>query len=376
MKYRALLVAAMAFALAACDRPKNGTAQLPASGAPTATAVAQASVPPPALDAQDPCRLLEVKEIEAVLGPLAGPPYRTRDASDDGEPDGNGDACRYDARDMRSLTAAVTWSGGGVALRVVWLPGAAVPEQVKGQLPKGFLPEGVDIAGEWDEARVIGCCRILALRGDSLVALDYAASRATPEQAARLLNGALPRLDKPLALDGRAGIEPARQRLAARPSRRPACGLVTRAEAEAIFGALRQAPEGDDKSCLYAVAETAKFETGRKETTDILNMFASGTQANDLRLTVKWRGGFKELRGGVAMMGGIRQIMTKEMNGMVKMTASRQITGGPWDEAWQTNGGFMAVRKDVLVSIETPSLLSGADLDKRRQIVAKALDKL
>jgi hypothetical protein len=36
----------------------------------------------------------------------------------------------------------------------------------------------------------------------------------------------------------------------------------------------------------------------------------------------------------------------------------------------------MAVRKDVLVSIETQSLLSGADLDKRRQIVAKAVEKL
>jgi len=394
MRYAMPIAVFAALTLAACDKPKEDAAK-PMPDTPRKMAAAQTGAGSPALDAQDPCRLLDPKEVEAVLGPLAGPPYRTRDVSDYGEPADEGNACRYEARDLRSITVAVTWSGGGMALRVIGLPGAATPAQVKGQIPKGLLPEGMTLTGEWDEAAVIGCCKILALRGDSLVDLDYAGSRARPEQAVGLLNAALQKLDKPLAIDGRAGNTLAQQRAAMLPRMRPVCELVTRAEAEAIFGALKQVPKGDDKSCLYAVAAPAKFETPEKMTTNILNMMASGTQASEVRLIVKWRGGFRELRGGVAMMGGMQQMMEKSgslappaqspNNPMDKalarargasMQPPAQVTGGPWDEAWQTSGGFMAVRKDVLVSIETPSLLSGADLDKRRQIVAKALDKL
>jgi len=394
MKYAVLLVSAITLTLPACDRAKSGTAQLPASAASAGAVGAKAGIASPAPDAQDPCRLLDPKEVEAVLGPLAGPPYRTRDVSDYGEPADEGNACRYEARDLRGITVAVTWSGGGMALRVIGLPGAAVSAQVKGQIPKGLLPEGMTLTGEWDEAAVIGCCKILALRGDSLVDIDYAGSRARPEQAVGLLNAALQRLDKPLAFDGRAGNTLAQQRAAMLPRMRPVCELVARAEAEAIFGALKQEPKGDDKSCLYAVAAPAKFETPEKMTSNILNMMTSGTQASEVRVIVKWRGGFRELRGGVAMMGGMQQMMEKSgsleppqgpNNPMDKalahvrgasMRPPTQATGGPWDEAWQTSGGFMAVRKDVLVSIETQSLLSGADLDKRRQIVAKAVEKL
>ncbi len=379
MRSMALMLAMTAtlLALGGCGRSKPEAAA-PAAAQPgevTPGAEAKSASPASAVasgDAKDPCRLLEPKEVEALMGPLAGAPFRTRDASDDGAPDASGDACRYETADLRSVTVAVTWDGGAAAMRMVGVPGALVSGKVKGEIPKGLLPEGVTLAGEWDEAALIGCCRILALRGDSLVALDYAASRATNEQALRLLNSALARLDKPLALDGRAGNPAAEQRHAARPAQRSACTLVARAEAEVIFGSLRTEPKGDDRSCMYAVVAPAKFETPAKETTDILNMLAGGTQSSDVRLTVKWRGGFRELRGAVAMMGGVQKMMEK----FAKMAPAGEVAGGPWDEAWQTSGGFMAVKKDVLVGVESPNLLGGADLDKRRQLVAKAIEKL
>ncbi len=379
MRSIALTMGALAalFALASCSKsqPDASAPTTAQTSDATPRADAKSATPAPAssnADAKDPCRLLEPKEVEVLIGPLAGPPFRTHDTADDAAPDAGGNACRYESADLRSVTAAITWDGGGAAMRMVGVPGALVSGKVKGEIPKGLLPEGVTLAGEWDEASVIGCCRILALRGDSLVALDFASTRAKSEQALRLLNSALLRLDKPLALDGRAGNQAAEQRHAARPVQRSACTLVTRAEAEAIFGALRSEPKGDDKSCVYAVAAPAKFETSAKETTDILNMLASGTQSADVRLTVKWRNGFSELRGGVAMMGGMQQMMEK----FAKMAPAGEVTGGPWDEAWQTSGGFMAVKKDVLVGVETATLLGGADLDKRRRLVAKAIEKL
>ena len=38
----------------------------------------------------DPCSLLEPREVEAVMGPLAGPPFRTHDSPEDNAPDADG----------------------------------------------------------------------------------------------------------------------------------------------------------------------------------------------------------------------------------------------------------------------------------------------
>lgn len=323
----------------------------------------------------DPCSLLTPAEVAVVLGPPAGAPYRTRDVSDDGEPAADGDACRYEARDLRSLKIVVTWTDGALVMRMIGLPGGAVAGGAKGQIPGGLLPEGVAMTGEWDEAVMMGCCRIVALRGDSAIALDYAASRATGEQAVTLLNAALQRLDAPLAVDGRAGSAAAQQRIAARPARRPACQLVTRAEAEAIFGALGSDPHGDDASCLYPVTAKAAFDAGSKETSAILNMMASHTQVSDVRLVVKWRNGFAELRNGVAMIGETEKLL-KKWESSASADGPAQVVGGSWDDAWESTGGFMAVKKDVMVSVEMPSMLSGADKDRRRQLVGAAIGKL
>ena len=100
--------------------------------------------------------------------------------------------------------------------------------------------------------RLIGCCISNAFLGDSLVVLDYTASKATPEQAVGLINKALLRLQKPITtIDGRAGVDPAVQRIAARATRPKTRDLVPRAAAEAIIGRLTAEPAGDDESYEY-----------------------------------------------------------------------------------------------------------------------------
>src|SRR5262245_56256102 len=63
----------------------------------------------------DPCSLLDPNEVQSVIGPLAGPPFRTREASDDNEPFDTGDACVYEATDFSSIKLAVTWKDGAMA---------------------------------------------------------------------------------------------------------------------------------------------------------------------------------------------------------------------------------------------------------------------
>src|SRR5437868_4886961 len=57
------------------------------------------------------------------------------------------------------------------------------------------LADGTDLAGEWDEARVLGCCSFAALRGDQLVTVNVGGSKATIAVAASLADAALKRLD-------------------------------------------------------------------------------------------------------------------------------------------------------------------------------------
>jgi hypothetical protein len=60
-------------------------------------------------DKHDPCSFLKVSEVEAVMGPLAGPPYRT---SGRATPELNGRECRYETEDRRSIRLNVEWDGG------------------------------------------------------------------------------------------------------------------------------------------------------------------------------------------------------------------------------------------------------------------------
>jgi hypothetical protein len=304
--------------LAACDDKDSKDAKKASPSGNNASTSADAAN----LRKNDPCRLLTSGEVEAVVGPLAGPPYRAAGAT----PQPNGEDCRYEASDRRSIRVNVTWEGGA---QLIGMMGAMESMVKTAGLSELKLSDGSTIAGEWDQAHVNQCCEFNALRGDRVVTVDVAGSHATIAQAASLADAAMKRLDHPLETDGSAGIKPAQERAAQRPKPRSVCELVTRADAEAIAGvSLLAPPKGNEDSCTYAWPVD------------------SNGSSYGIKLMVQWQDGFHEMRLTSSMVG-----QASSMIGIGKATPVRNE--GPWDEFSQSIVGVMAVKSDVLVSVES-----------------------
>ena len=292
-----------------------------------------------------PARLLTPGEVEAVVGPLAGPPYRANDAI----PALKGEDCRYEATGGRSIRVNVNWTGGA---QMIGMMGAMAGMLNTAGLSELKLSDNSTPAGSWDKARVNQCCEFNALRGDRLVTIDVAGSHATIAQAANLAAVAMKRLDQPLDIDGTAGIKAAEGRAAQRPKRRLVCTLVSRAEAEVILGKkLLAAPDGDQASCTYEWP-----------------LEANGSNMS-MKLMVQWTDGFHELRQVSAMTGQASSMLG--MGSMFGKPSAKPDTG-PWDEFSQSIIGVMAVKNDVLVTIESGPF----EQDVARALVEKAIVNL
>jgi hypothetical protein len=292
-----------------------------------------------------PCALLEPAEVEAVIGPLAGPPFR----ASGGLPDQAGPACRYETPAFRAVELRVEWRDGGETFGIMnMLQGVVAEGGMKGVLT---LSDGTELVGEWDEARVFMCCEFNALRGEQLVVIDISGSRATVEQAATLADAALRRLDQPLAVDEAAAIAAAESREPLRPKPRPACQLLPRVEAEAVIGApLSGEPAGDGNACTYAWTPPGEgYEL-------------------QMTLNVTWRGGFSELRLTQAAMGQAFAFLEAEGLNVEQEQASSESL----DEVTVNMIGVLAVKSDVMLSIET----GGMGSDIARALVAKAASAL
>ena len=335
---------------------------------------------------RDPCTVLDAADVEAVIGKLAGPPFRTNGPNSlDADPKGS--ACRYETANFRSLGVDVAWSGGGT------LQSMAAPAEnlvaklgMKGKLPKGAVPEGVEIAGDWDEAKLMGCCQFTAYFADAMISVEFSQSRATVEQVVPLVNKIIAHIEKPTSVDGRAGLASARQRAAQRPKPRPVCELISRAEVEAIVGPLDAAPTGDTSSCTYSVRGDA----------------SSGGTPDRFTASMQWNWGYSDFRSSVAMHGAVSASLLGPVNGVSipgipadamqkieKMAASmggnidklKAVTNdinhptqtdlaGPWDDAAYLAPEFLAVKKDVRLKVE------GIDSSKAKLVAAKIMEKI
>ena len=296
----------------------------------------------------DPCALLEATEVEAALGKLAGPPYRL---GQDG-PQKGGKDCRYEAVNGRSIKLGAMSDGAGAIMKFIGMPaGMAKDAGMKGKLP---IPDGATFGGDWDEARVVGCCLLDAMLGDAMVDLDFSATNLDMKQAATLVNAALARLEKPVHVNGDAGVEAALAREAQLPKERPACQLVTRAEAETVLGPLTAEPSGDGNECEYHF--TLHGDNGQQS-------------QRLVQIKVSWRGGYASLREEAQMAGQIMGNLT----GLAAKTPAEMPAppAGPWEDAASTLH-FMAVKKDVLVSSD----LRLAPEKQVQAMVAKAIEKL
>ena len=442
MKPKSLLIVAVLVgllgAIPGCSKP-SVPADPAKSGRP-ALAGADASDDDRRPGDRDPCQLLDVKEVEALIGPLAVGPYQSKN----GKPARRGDGCDYLAADKHNMHVEVMWEGAGAVLKMMSIPGqivqavatdaptgiAAPPPGAAGGvlhkndggtgagqgqrvhagiIPKELLPYDIPYAGEWDDIRVIGCCRYLAFLGDASVELNFAGSKATPAQAVDLLDKALLRLDKPLAnIDGTKEIEAAKAKIAAFAAHRRPCDYVTKAEAEAIVGKLSSEPSGGIDSCDY------HYHTGND---------GEGTGSDDVvHVKFGWISGFAAYRdetfmekasdnilpgaGGMndqaakagEVMGSLRDAMQQsgggsfESLGKAMQDVARKSEGkktatpeaakandkaaaalfeGPWEAARFSFPEFKAVKSDVTIAVE-----AGTTPKISRQFAVKIMEKL
>src|SRR6266851_9267363 len=130
------------FVLVACDDSDSKSA----SKAPAPSKAAKTSADAGGVRKNDPCGLLTLGEL-AVVGPLAGPPYRAVGAT----PQPKGDDCRYEAAAGRSIRVNVTWEGGAQLMGMMGAMESAVKQAGLSGLK---LLDGSTVAGEWDKAKI------------------------------------------------------------------------------------------------------------------------------------------------------------------------------------------------------------------------------
>jgi hypothetical protein len=358
----------------------------------------------------DPCSLLEPKEVEAVFGgPLGTAPYRG--SIDNPTPDGSD--CVYRSATFQAIILSVNFDEGQQSYHV----GDFVGNLIKGtgavsdKTKKAMVSEdGSEIAGEWDEAKLtpFNCCVFNALRADQMISIDFTGSGATLKQAAGLVDAAFKRMDKPLPLDGGANVAAATAFLKTRPAPREPCSVLSQAEAEAILGKLIAPPAAQGDSCTYELPSQGM------------------RQIYDLRY--RWRGGNYDFRtdlqaakmGGTALGtmefksttqqqvadaplatgtgpnaaptstpgGGVHTVTTttsvsvdeaaQQVTGQtfqqgMHLTGEQDNTGGgPWERSATIGPKFEAVKKDIVVAVD----LRGVDRDKAKALVTAAMKKL
>lgn len=388
-----ILLAALVM-IALCDCGHRDAVSGGATSGANGEAAANVRSQPATRDVSDPCSLLEPGEVEAVMGPLAGKPYRTKSGMEVIEPVADGDTCVYETPDFRAILLTVEWQDGAMEFNALNLPGrlsagamANAPEPTA-KAAKSLLPGGIQIDGEWDEATSRGCCEIFAMRGDQLISFDYRAWRADTTHAVVLLNKALLRLEHPLTIDGNAGNDAAKLRAQARPKPQPVCGLLSRAEVEAILGPLAADPHSSDKDatqdCTYrftqAEAKGSPLSDAPEQFKSLISAVTGGktgmvTGQVDTAIQIRWRTGFRALSDSELVGGAVMTNVSDYQGGIPKRTLGR-VPGGPWEEAAQTGLSFTAVKKDVAVSIDTVPMLSSEQVELRRRLVAKVIEKI
>ena len=343
----------------------------------------------------DPCSLLEARDVAEVTGPLAGPPFRTKEGLDDPVPTEDGDACAYQTPDFRTIIVSITWTDGATALKAFTLPsrmiggtsGTAETAEDAKNAAKKLLISGVQVEGDWDEAAGFGCCEIYALRGDSLINFDFRGWGPDTKRAMNILNKALSRLEHPLSVNGNAGNDAALKRAALRPQPRSVCALLSRTEVESVLGKLAANPHPSSKDpnqdCVYRFIQAESKESTLKDAPAGFKSFVGALTggrtglvqgAVDTAITIKWRGGFRQL-SDTGMVAGAVTANYAGLPGMPKRTEGK-VEGGPWDEATQNGLNFTAVKKDVAVMIDSEPMLSEEQVELRRKLVAKLITKL
>lgn len=359
----------------------------------------------------DPCSLLDPKEVEAVFGgPLGTAPYR---GSND-NPAADGSDCVYRSANFQQITLSVDFDGGQQAYHVSDFVGNVVKGNgiVNEKTKKVMVSEdGSEIAGEWDEAKLtpFTCCVFNALRANQMISIDFTGSSATLKQVAGLMDAAFKRMDKPLSLDGGANVAAAKAFLKTRPARRDPCSVLSQAEAESILGKLIAPPAANADSCSYerppqgirqiyelrykwrggnydfrtdlqaakmagAALGTMEFQsTTQQRVPD--TPAATGSDSSAASAGAPSGAGFHTVTTTttVSVDDAARQVTGQTFSQGSHLTGEQDAAGGgPWERSAAIGPKFEAVKKDIAVEID----LRGVDPSKAKALAAAAMKKL
>ncbi len=348
-------LALLSLVLVACNKPDasvvppgGGLADSAATAAADLSGV-QANVVP---DPHDPCRLLTVAEVEAVLGSkLVVPPYRGSNPLGDsnGLPQDDGSVCWYVGKDNHNLTAQADWENAGAVTAAVSRE-LANGESASGGILK--LQDGSELVGDWDEARLRGCCALQAMLGDASVEIEFGGSQATEEQAGELANKALARLTKPLPVSGIAGNAAAQQWQQARYAPTDPCAYWTVADVQRLLG-------GDEAPVVIASGQDCDIT------------FSGARGRSELVITVTPRNGYRTFRNENATFAASTRGISADNEGSIKLRDSKAVQG-PWEAAEDGPIQFNAVRHDASIALRH----GGMSIEQIRAIVGHAFDKI
>lgn len=362
----------------------------------------------------DPCSLLDPKEVEAVFGgPLGTAPYRG--SNDNPVPDGSD--CVYRSANFQSIILSVDFEGGQQSYHVGDFVGNLVKSSgaVNEKTKKAMVSEdGSEISGEWDEAKLtaFNCCVFNALRADQMISIDFTGSSATLKQAAGLVDAAFKRIDKPLPLDGGANIQAAKAFLKTRPARRDPCSVLSQAEAEAILGKLIAPPIATNDSCSYELPAQAqglrqiyelryRWQGGNynfRTELHAANLGGTALGTMELKSTTQQQvadapasAGTDAKAASSGATGGTGFHTVTTTTTVTVDEAARQVTGGqtfsqgthltgeqdaagsgPWERSATVGPKFYAVKNDIEVDIG----LLGVDRVRAQALAAAAIKKL
>lgn len=347
-------LALLSFALTACNKPDTapGTATGGLADSADTAAADLSGTQASAADPEDPCRLLTAAEVEAVLGSkLIGPPYRGYNPIGDlaPDPDDTGSVCWYVGKDNRNLTVQADWENAGA------ITAAVSRELAKGESASGGilkLQDGTELVGDWDEARVRGCCALQAMLGDASVEIEFGGSQATPEQAGELANKALARLTQPLAVSGMAGNAAAQKREDARYAPAEGCAYWTVADLQRLLG-------GDEAPVVNS--------SGR----DCHITYSGARGRREMVITVTPRNGYRTFRDENATYAGAARGISADNEGSVTLREAK-VVEGPWESAEDGPIQFNAVRHDASIALRH----GGLSIEQIRAIVGHAFDRI
>jgi hypothetical protein len=279
-----------------------------------------------------PCALITPEEAAAALGaPLAVPPF----AYDGAGPNPEGGLCRLEDEDFRSIDLRVVWRDGGEEFAAMNIVGGVISDSDLRDLLE--ISEGATEIGEWDEARIFGCCEFVALRGETLVGIAFGDATGGFAGAVELANAALRRLESQLAFDPAASIAAATDREAQRPAVRNACELVAAAKVEEIIGTTPSGAVGDEAGCTWSWEVPGEG------------------YVTEMTMRVTWRGGFAEQRMILDAIGMAGSMLRSEG---LSVDADDGEAARFADATSSTFIAEMAVENDVLLAIESGGFMA------------------